>query len=202
MGGHGPHFGRTKKFVKQAGFLVRGVLGLIFVALWMSATQVAFAQPQPGAPQNTQTLESKEDLAKQYIVIAHRIDRLRITYGKQLRLYWTICDGKTCQPDLDRAVDGAVSDMADNYQQRLVKILSQRLTAENLRAAIDFAKSPQGQEITRAEDGMTDELALMGHTMSLAARDEVSRRFCPKHPDICTAGGGVPTRVEKSQPPR
>ena len=62
---------------------------------------------------------------------------------------------------------------------------AEHLSEEQLRAAIKFAISPEGQAIAQAQRGMTDEMAALGQAMSQGAREGVSKRFCPTHPEIC-----------------
>ena len=177
---------------------MRCLVGLIIFSLSMAAPHMALAESKSGGSQN---IAAKEDLVRQYMAATHRSDRLRVTYEKQLKLAWAFCKNEACQAELDRTIDDAVTHAVTQYEQGVSELLAQRLTEEDLRAAIKFARSSEGQAIIEAENGMSGEIALLGHEMSLATQQEVSRQFCPKHTEICPAPRATPARTAVSKSP-
>jgi len=179
----------------SAGRLLVALVSLSF--LQMAAPGVAISQAQASGEASAGRLDSKEDLAKSYLTVTHRTNLFQKTYSNQLRLGLNICIDKVCQDDLDRAINEAATDASRQYGEHFSRLLAQKLTENELRAALKFAESPEGKSIVQVQDEMVGDTALLAHTLSVAARDAISRRFCPLHANRCTAGGmiAMPTKA-------
>jgi hypothetical protein len=150
---------------------------------------LAGTQSAPTIETSSAEMRSKEDLARQYLILSHREGRLQRTYSKQIKLAFQFCAGKPCQGDLEHAVDEAVSDATAKEEAEMAHLLAERLTEADLRAALTFVVSPSGQAIIAEEDGMDEQLALVGHTMARTVYVGLAKRFCPAHQDTCQAAG-------------
>jgi hypothetical protein len=179
----------------SAGSLLAALVSVSF--LQMAAPGVAISHAQASGDAGAERLESKEDLARKYLAATHRANAFQKTYSNQLRLGWTVCGDRACQDDLDRAIDEATMDISRQYEEHFSRLLAQKLTEAELRAALKFAESPEGKSIVQVQDEIVGDTALLAHTLSVEARDEVSRRFCPLHANRCTANGiiAMPTKA-------
>jgi len=158
------------------------------------------AVTSPGPVQAPPQTNGREALVHQYYRLTHHEQRYREVYARQVKLALAFCMGRPCQPDLDRAIDAAVSEAIAEHEQASIALMAQRLREEDLRAAIAFAQSPAGQAILSADDAMNDQLAAIGHATSRATYAGVSMRFCPSHRDVCLAHGlPVAPAVAKSK---
>jgi hypothetical protein len=112
-------------------------------------------------------------------------------YEKQIKQALTFCVDRPCQTDLNRAIIETMSDIEPEYSRRLARLYADHLSAGQLQAAILFAESPDGQAITEAKRGMTDDMADVGNAIWKNVSEQVSRRFCPRHKDICVDGSSA-----------
>ncbi|MBA3811973.1 MAG: DUF2059 domain-containing protein [Caulobacteraceae bacterium] len=170
--------------VSWRGNLVQ-VFRALVIAVTLSVADAATAQmniPTFGVAQNVGT---RLLLAERSVEVTHREELTRRTYQKELMLAWKLCEKKSCQEDLDQAISDAARNSARIFAHDIAQLYAIRLTEHQLIAAISFAESPDGQAIIKSTDGMTDEMARMAHSMAKTAWAEVSRRFCPSHPDLC-----------------
>jgi hypothetical protein len=139
-------------------------------------------------------------LARQIMQAQHREALVRETFGKQLRAAMPICksDAK-CQADLDRAIANATREIAHEQAENVAQLLARKLTIAQMRTALKFYTSPEGQTFVAAQEGMTDELAQIGHASSVYAQRSISRNFCPSHPEVCVNDlGRHPATAPKS----
>lgn len=153
--------------------------------LRVSALIVAMASSLPATAQVAPSAEPKQKLAERYFTLTHHGDVVRRTYEKQLRLAWSFCKDAKCQSDLERAIGEILPEMIGKYEEQLSKLYAERMSEDDLQAAIAFADSRQGQALIRTQESITDEMGALGHNLMMASYLGISAKFCPEHPDIC-----------------
>jgi hypothetical protein len=169
------------------GCAALAILPAVFVATHCSSASLS-------APKDA---KDRVALAERYLMLTHREDYARSVYGKELKLSLNYCHNPRCQADLDKAITDGVTVAVRQYLKDVVDLYAKRLTARQLSAAIQFAESPDGKAILQTESLMTDEVAQIGHSVSLTARNEVFRRFCADQPKLCTAPKSAPAPAAK-----
>jgi Uncharacterized protein conserved in bacteria (DUF2059) len=182
---------------------VRWFVGLVFAAViaTLTAPSLRASVPDDAA---TRSFQARLELAQKYLVVTQREALVRDSYAKELRLGWAYCKDPACQAELDRDVSDVATRVAHRYVDEMARLLAQRLTAGQLKWAIRLYQSPDGQSLVRAQNGMADAYGQMGLSLASEARDDFSRRFCPSHPQLCTAspptGAGTPAVPAAAQP--
>ena len=156
------------------------------------AAGVATASPAAPSPEAV-------SLARQLLQAQHREALSRDIYAKQLRAAMPICksDAK-CQADLDRAIAGATEEVARKQVENMAQLLARKLTLVQMRVALKFYTSPEGQTLAAAQESMTDELAQIGHASSIYVQKRIAQTFCPSHSEICVNDVGQ----KGAQPPK
>ncbi len=152
---------------------------LLIVAVALSGAGVASAQPAPsGDP------VERQRLAEQYISLTNRWELTAETYKKQLTAL-SVCNGKSCSSDFDRAISETLAEIGPEYRRRMAKLYADHLTEVQLRAAVEFASSPAGRSIAEVSQSMTAEAAEVGNAFWKDVSGGVSRRFCAVQNSIC-----------------
>ena len=166
------------------------IYGLMGVSVLLSACierAPVEVQPKGGT-------DRRLELAQEYLAATKRVEHVRLVYEEQLKLSMTICNNKSCKADLDKITEDAALQVSRLYATKIAQIYARRLSENELRSAIRFAKSSDGEAFTRATDSATDDLAQLGHSMMVDARQSINRNFCASHPSIC-----VPSVTSTSQ---
>jgi len=158
---------------------------IILIGVCATSAVAARANQSPLKPPGIS--DARIELAKRYTKVTHREEILRREYEEQLQLSTGFCRNKPCQADLDKAIEDAARSSAQLGANSLAGLYAQRLSESQLRAAIRFYESPDGQAIVRATDQMSDDVGRIGHAMAASARQEISQHFCPTHAQICVS---------------
>lgn len=144
--------------------------------------------PAPSTAEGPVQSDVKFKLAREYATLMHRSEIIRDAWSRQLKLSWPICRTTQCQRDLGKAIDDSVAKRVGPYEDKYAALLASRLSEADLRAAVAFAKSAQGQALARAQVSASAEIGDLGHDVSVAVQVDVSKAFCPRHADICRPG--------------
>lgn len=153
----------------------------VLVSTAALAVSSAYAQDTADAGMTRRLL-----LSQQYENLVHREKHLEDVYARQLRLTWDGCTDDACRSTLNQAIAKAIGENSPDQEKAIVNLLASRLTEEELRAAIAFAQSSQGQAIIAAEAEMSDDLGKIAHDFSKGANASVHQSFCAAQPEACS----------------
>ncbi len=132
------------------------------------------------------TASEKAALATEYLKLTHFDERCRDSLSKGLRLSWRFCKDSRCQADLDHDIDVAVASRIPMLESKYSNELASRLSKENLVAALEFLKTPNGQAFNKAATDMNDDMISENHAIEMAIYVDLSKVFCSQHQDLCT----------------
>ncbi len=156
---------------------MRAIAVLVLVSAIVTAAQ--------GQEPTDAQMQRKLELAQRYVVLTGRERRIESALAAQLRLTFDGCADEGCRIALDQDIATAIRESGAEHEKATVKLFASRLTEEELRAAISFAQSPQGQAIVAAEDEMSGDLQTIARTFSTGSFGAVRLSFCKAQPDAC-----------------
>jgi len=155
----------------------------------ISLTCAGSALAEVDSPAAPQTLEFSRrlNLAEQYLALENFEKSQEDVQSRFLRIAITICDNQECQADFNRILDVSVAHASHKFSESYARLLADKLTDAQLNAAIQFAKSPEGQALVKLEGQLGDQVAHMGSEAAAQTQQETMSNFCPSHMDVCAA---------------
>jgi hypothetical protein len=173
---------------------------MFLIGLMLAATSVA-----SGAAVNEAdaAMQRRLALSKQYADLTHRQALTEDVVIRQLKMTWesaNLCNDEKCKTLLDEDIRTSVRDAMPAYNSAAVHLIADRLTEGQLKAAVAFVQSPDGQAIMATENAMAEELARIGHDFSKSANDGVYRSFCSQEAAACSRAVAKWTAKTHPQP--
>ncbi len=158
---------------------MRTLMGAIVALLGVAFVVPTSAQPTPSP-------STKVVLAEQILDANHHKETFAKALERQYKLSWSFCKDKTCQSDLEEAIDQVIPEVVEKHFTEYAEILAAHLSEGELRAALAFSQSPEGKAFGNAQLAASDELGALDYRSALASYQEISKIFCAKRKDVCT----------------
>ena len=134
--------------------------------------------------------QDRLSLARRYVALSHRADRVGLAYRKQLALLWEPhCQTQACKNELDGAIQRAVMKVEHARDEQAAEIIAAHVTTHDLLAATSFAKSAEGQALMRAQVAIADGAARMQVAILRQVDGRIAQEFCPANADVCAKLG-------------
>jgi hypothetical protein len=133
-------------------------------------------------------MQRKLILAERYAGLTHRQKLTDDVAIRQLKMAWSSvasCGDEKCSQMLDADIKSSVNNASLVRQRAEAKLLAEKLTEDELQAAIAFVQSPQGEAIIAVENGMANDLARIGHEFSQNVNASIYQSFCSQEKDAC-----------------